>query len=151
MRSQHAEFCDRMAQLAMYVEDCTKSQQDPSANVSAAAATCIPSCVCPATCNTVFSVASMLLYLATLATLRVAENHIWLHAPPPALQRTTAMAPLTRSLLLDPQLCEVASQLVYQGMQLVASWRSAVLQLDAVRLMYKSTADSRWGTALLDP
>ncbi len=63
-------------------------------------------------------------------------------APSTAIQLIKAMAPLTHPRP-GPQLCEVASQLVYQGMQLVASWRSAVLQLDAVRLMYKSTADSR--------
>ena len=38
-------------------------------------------------------------------------------------------------------MCEVATQLVYRGMRLLCSWRTALLQLDAVRLMYRTADD----------
>ncbi len=35
MAQEHATFCDKMAELAMHVEDYTKGQQDPTAKVRA--------------------------------------------------------------------------------------------------------------------
>jgi hypothetical protein len=44
-----------------------------------------------------------------------------------------------------PQMCGVATNLTHLGLEMVAKWRTAVLQLDALRLAYKTPlTNSRW-------